>query len=278
MELLAAPLTFELPDGSATHAPMVEAEVAGIPMRLIVDTGASEHVLTVDLARRAGLGLEPDEPGTDAAGDPVPSWRAGHIPLIIAGATFSLEQVPVAEGPPPFAGWGIGGFLSPQGLHRSASVMLDLASDRLSLVDEPARVAAAALAERHPGLRPVTLERVRTDTTILVRTAIGEYPEVVTLIDSGARSTSFAAAVLPGITGGAEEVTGRGLGGREIRSPVVEGAVLHAGGASLRIGALHLTADRAGEVDGIVGMDLLRGTALVLSADPKTPVVWFVPR
>ena len=278
MELLAAPLTFELPDGSVTHAPMVAAEVAGLATRLIVDTGASEHVLTVELARRAGLDLAPDEPGTDAAGDPVPSWRASRLSLIVAGATFSLEQVPVAEGPPPFAEWGIGGFLSPQALHPSASVILDLASNRLSLVDDPPQVAAAALAERHPGLRTVTLERVPTDTTILVRAAIGEHPEVVTLVDSGARSTSFAAGALPGIAGGAEAVTGRGLAGREIRSPVVEGAVLHAGGASLRIEALHLTAERAGDVDGIVGMDVLRGTALVLSADPKAPVIWLVPR
>ena len=38
----------------------------------------------------------------------------------IAGVGFAFHDVVAITGPPPFAGWGVGGFLSPQHLHPTA--------------------------------------------------------------------------------------------------------------------------------------------------------------
>ncbi len=277
MELFSTALTFSTDDGTTTHAPMVLAEVGGVSTRLICDTGASEHVLTVDLARRAGLRLEADEPGTDAAGDAVPSWRIDHAEASVAGWQLPLDGAPAIEGPPPFSGWGIGGFLSPQALHPSAWVVLDLASQALSVVDDPPDAILADVQRRHPSLHPVHLARDGSDTTILVQAAVEGHPEVLTLVDSGARSTSFVAGALPGMTLAGDAVSGRALGGRQMRAGVVEGARLQVGDAALRIGSLFVTAEAHGGVQGVIGMDLLRGTVLVVAADPERPVTWFVP-
>jgi hypothetical protein len=278
MERFSTPITFVTEDGTTTHAPMVLADVGGIATRLICDTGASEHVLTLDLARRAGAALSPDEPGTDAAGDAVPSWRLGQLSARVGDWTLSLDGAPVAQGPPPFEGWGIGGFLSPQALHPSGLVVLDLAAGNLAFTDDSPETVAGVVAQRHPALRPIQLARDPSDTTLLVRAAIDGYPEVLTLLDSGARSTSFAEDAVPGLTGGAEAVSGRGLAGREIRAPVVEGARLRVADAVLPIGSLFVTPEAHGVVQGVIGMDLLRGTVLVLAADVASPVTWFVPR
>ncbi len=278
MELLRTPITYETATGELTHAPMVLAVVGGVGTRLICDTGASEHVLTLDLARRIGADLSPDEPGTDAAGDSVPSWRVDRLQGSLTGWPMSLHGVPVAEGPPPFAGWGIGGFLSPQALHRSAWIVLDLASPELSVVDGPLEAVLAELRRRHPSLRPVRLGRDPSETTILVHGAVDGHREMLTLLDSGARSTSFAAAALPGMALGAEAVSGRAIGGREMRSPTVEGARLRIGDALLPMGPVFMTPEAHGTVEGVIGMDVLRGTVLVVAADVERPVTWFVPR
>ncbi len=278
MEPFSTAITFATADGTETHAPMVLATVGGLETRLICDTGASEHVLTTDLARRAGAHLEPDEPGTDAAGYPVPSWRVDRLEGSLAGWSIPLDGAPVADGPPPFAGWGIGGFLSPQALHPSAWIVLDLASKALSVVDDPLEAVVADLQRRHTALRPVRLPRDPADTTILVHAAVDAYADVLTLLDSGARSTSFAAAALPGVALGAEAARGRAVGGREMRSPTVEGARLRIGDALLPMGPVFVTPEAHDAVAGVIGMDLLRGTVLVIAADPERPVIWFVPR
>lgn len=277
MELFSVPITHETATGELTHAPMVHATVGGLQTRLICDTGTSEHVLTVDLARRAGARLTPDEPGTDAAGDSVPSWRVDGVDATLAGRALALDGAPATQGPPPFAGWGIGGFLSPQALHPSAWIVLDLTALVLSVADASLKEVAGDVRRRHPSLEPVHLLRDPSDTTILVRAAIEGCPDVLTLVDSGARSTSFAASACPGLVAGAEAVSGRAVGGREMRAPVVSGARLRVGEAVLPIGTLFVQPEGHDGVEGAIGMDLLRDTVLVVAADLAKPVLWFVP-
>jgi hypothetical protein len=51
----------------------------------------------------------------------------------------------------PFAGWGVGGFLSPQHLDLAARVMIDLLHDRLVLVGSSGADVDARLAAGAPG-------------------------------------------------------------------------------------------------------------------------------
>jgi hypothetical protein len=100
---------------------------------------------------------------------------------------------------------------------------------------------------------------------------------VVTLLDSGGRSTEVVAAAVPGLVGGAPSGAGHGVGGGQITGSVVEDRTLVVGGATLPVPRLVIR-DAMDEHDGLVAMDVLRGTVLVVSADHGRQVFWQVPR
>ena len=75
--LVDVPIVYDVDGGTTVHSPMVHAVVGGVPTRLILDTGSTDHVLTKELIDRVGATLSPGEDGTDHAGAPVPSWLVG---------------------------------------------------------------------------------------------------------------------------------------------------------------------------------------------------------
>ncbi|HLE89058.1 MAG TPA: retropepsin-like aspartic protease, partial [Candidatus Limnocylindria bacterium] len=133
--LLDVPITFDVGGGQTTHAPMVHATVRGTPTRLIVDTGSDAHILTIELAEAVGLAAAPGEAGTDSSGASVPSWTLGEVAVSVAEHEFALHDVVAITAPGPFAGWGIGGILSPQHLEPGAWAVLDLAAERFFMLD-----------------------------------------------------------------------------------------------------------------------------------------------
>lgn len=147
--LLEVPITFDTGEGP-THAPMVQVSIHGTPTKLILDTGSTDHILTVELADALGLSAEPGEEGTDSTGASVPSWTLGTVPIEIADQPFELRNVVAITAPAPFPGWGIGGFISPQHLHPTVWAVLDLAKDRFLLFDGDETDVTAWLATRHP--------------------------------------------------------------------------------------------------------------------------------
>ena len=147
--LLDVPIRFDVGD-MVTHAPMVDVVVNGTPTRLILDTGSTDHVLTIELARAAGLPHEPGEAGTDHAGESVDSWFVGDVALEIDGVAFALHDAVAITGPAPFEGWGVGGFLSPQHVHPTAQAVIDLADDRLSSLNGDDAAVEAWLRARSP--------------------------------------------------------------------------------------------------------------------------------
>jgi hypothetical protein len=273
--ILDAPITFEVGD-ETTHVPMVEAVVGGVATKLILDTGSSDHVFTRELADDAGLPTEPGEPGTDSTGASVPSWSLGELDVEIAGQSFGLRDVVAITAPGPFVGWGVGGFLSPQHLHPTAWVVLDLLAERLLLVDSDQDSVAAWLTTRTPALRVLRLERVAGDPTILVRAGLDGFEPVVTLLDSGGKSTEFVAAAVPRLVGGPPTGAGHGVGGGQITGSVVEGQTLLVGGTRLPVAHLVIR-EAMDDHDGLVAMDVLRGTVLAVGADQTRPVFWQVP-
>ena len=106
--LLDVPIRFDVGE-TVTHAPMIDAVLAGQPTRLILDTGSTDHVLTIELVRSAGLPHEPGEPGTDHAGASVDSWFVGEAAVAVDGVDFALHDVVAITGPAPFSGWGSAG-------------------------------------------------------------------------------------------------------------------------------------------------------------------------
>ena len=150
-----------------------------------------------------------------------------------------------------------------------------MVGDRLTLV-EAGDELGPWLADRHPDLRLLTLEQVAGDGTVLVSAAIDPHPPVTTMLDTGAKATTWAEAAFPERSAGPRQASGRGVGGTQSFGVAVDDQVLVAGGARIPVPRL-LVGDAHGEAQGLVGMDLLRGTVLAVASDPRRSVIWLRP-
>lgn len=271
---LETPITFDV-TGRTVHSPMVQLKVAGTTTKLILDTGSSDHVLTIALADRAGLKPVATEPGTDHAGAAVPSWALGEVSVEIENTTLPLQQVVAIEGPPQFEEWGVGGFLSPQKLHPTAVVVIDLAENQLVLVEGDSQDVLAWLLERHPTLRLLSLEREYGDT-LATKAALEPFAPVVAMLNTGSSATEFATETVPGLRGRQAEETGLGLSGTSIESEEVTGQTLLVADARFPL-SLVLVREHMPPPHAMMGMDVLLGTVLAFTADSSEPIQWMVP-
>ena len=278
--VLDVPIVFEVVDGTAVHSAMVDARLGDVATRLILDTGSTDHVLTKALIDAVVLPIEPAEPGIDHAGAAVPSWSVGEVVVEIGGVALDLHSVIAIEGPPPFVGWGIGGFLSPQSLHPSAWTVIDLADDRLVLIEASDHALDSWLAERHPWLRKLRLPRVPDVSTVVIRAAIDPGDEVDTLLNTGGRSTEASSDVVPVDPDTEVQHGGSGLSGAGVMGRRVGPRALRVGGnpgARVAIDDL-VVRDGMEDPPAMVGSDVLRGTVVVVAADTGCDVRWLLPR
>ena len=256
---------------------MVDAVVGGVPTRLILDTGSTDHVLSRDLLERVGAPMRRADAGTDHAGAPVASWTVGDLGIDIGGRSFDLHDVVGIEAPAAFAGWNVGGFLSPQHLDPEVRVFLDLADERFVLVADTAPGAVDAwLSGRVPALRAVALLRVPNEATVAVPASIEPFATVATMLNTGGRGTEFATAVVPGLANAEDRHGSSGISGAPVMGVDVGPRTLVAGDVRVPVPRLIVRREIDGP-QGIVGMDVLLGTALAFSADPGRGVTWFVP-
>lgn len=272
--LFETPITFHVTDRDV-FCPMVEVSIRGKMTKLILDTGSTDHVLTIEMANKVGLKSEPAEPGTDHAGEPVPSWSLGEVAIQMEGKELLLRKAQAIKGPAPFEGWGVGGFLSPQNLHASAFTVIDLVGNRLFLVDGNSHELAAWLKARYPTLHMLKLKR-SPGKTALVRASIEPFAAVVTMLNTGGRQTEFARSSVPTLRGANPDTLGAGVSGTQVTGEEVKGQMLRVGDARLPVPAL-LVRGTMKPPFGLVGMDCLRGTVLAISASANEPAYWLVP-
>jgi len=273
--VLDVPITFEVGGGRTTHAPMVHATIHGTPTKLIVDTGSTDHILTIELARELGLEAAPGEAGIDSTGASVESWTLGTVGVEIGGLAFQLDNVIAITAPGPFPGFGIGGILSAQHLYRTGWATLDMATDRFVLLEGDEADVTAWLTAQAPHLRLLSLERLPGDSTAVVSAAVEPNEAVVTMLDTGGKRTQFTRAAVPDAGDGPQASSGHGVGGGASIGTELGDRTLLVGGARLPVQTLIVGPEMDGR-DGLVGMDVLRGTVLTVSGDPDRPVLWQV--
>jgi hypothetical protein len=271
--VLQAALRFEVP-GRTVHAPQVEARIRGVTTRLIVDSGASDHLLTVELAKRCQIDMQPGEPGTDSTGAAVPSWRVGTLDMDVGQTRVRLSDVVAFDGPSQFTEDGIGGFLSPQNLDPSAFAVIDLSGSQLLLMDCDVVAMEKWLGSRYPGFRLLSLTR-ELGETVEVSASIEPYEPVVAMLDTGGKATEFAASSVPGLRGVPSDRGGRGVSGAGVEGQDVADQTLVVGGARFALPVLRVRETMP--IPGQIGMDVLRGTVLVVSAVRERPIYWLVP-
>jgi hypothetical protein len=273
-----APISFELASGGTTHAPLIEAAVGGAaPARYVLDTGSDVHLINEDLADELGLAKEPGEEGTDHGGASVPSWDVGDVAFEISGAVLTLRGVVAIPAPAPFKTGGIRGILAPQLLHPTAWAVIDLVADEFMLLEATDDEVVAILESGSPTLRTLTLARDRDEQNVVVGASIDGFAEVAALLDTGGKATEFSAGALPGLAAATAVRLGGGVSGTDYHGGSIGAHTLMVGGHRIPIADLRLREQIHGP-QGIVGMDVLRGTILACAADAARPVFWQLPQ
>ena len=266
-------ITFEAADGDTQHAPLVAGRIGGLDTLFVLDTGSEVHLLTKELVDRLGLSVADGEEGIDHSGATMPSWTVEGVGLQLGGLDVTLRDVVAIPAPKPFPGWGIGGILSPQHLHPRAWTVVDLVEDELLLAEGADAAVAAWLEERSPDRTTLKLERHRTFPSVVVSAAISPHAEIPTMLNTGGKHTEFSSDAVPSVEGAGSERLGGGLSGADVLGARVGRATLAVAGHDVLVESLAVRASMP-DPQGIVGIDVLRGTILVVCADRGRPVLW----
>ena len=270
------PISFEAAD-RRTHAPLVSGSVGGIDTLLVLDTGSEVHILTKELVDRLGLEVEEGEEGIDHSGATMPSWSVADVALTLGAAELTLGDIVSIPAPAPFVTGEIGGALSPQHLHPTAAVVIDLAGDELLLVEGDDDELEAWLAERSPSLATLSLDRDPAFTTVVVPAAVRPFDEIPMLINTGGKRTEFSRAAVPGLGAGSQERLGGGVSGADVIGSSAGAQVIVVAGHEVPVAQLAVR-ETMHDPQGMVGMDVLPGSIVACAADRARRVVWQVPR
>ncbi|WP_437317963.1 retropepsin-like aspartic protease [Sorangium sp. So ce385] len=268
-----ASLQFELNE-RPFPSPLIDAVVAGQPTALIVDTGASHHVLARWLADELALPLSTaGDVAVDHAGRPLPVSRIERATIALAGwGSVDAPALLVVPVPDALQRLGIGGVLAPQALAGAGrAVVLDLREGRMT--EAPRDEAARALRARFGEAAVAELGHCGSPNQGHEITAAATVDGIaVTLkVDSGASQSSLFAASPAG-----RRLSRRAAGGRSAYAasgkhtvPVLSGARLHLAGFDAAAELDLLPGERRGACpsDGFAGMDVLRTCVLLLAED-----------
>jgi hypothetical protein len=271
------PISFEVAGGTTEHAPLIRAAVGGVVTLLILDSGSEVHLLNRELVDELGLTTEEGEEGTDHSGATMPSWSVEDVGLRVGEASLTLRDVVAIPAPKPFPGWGVGGILSPQHLHPTAVAVIDLVAHELVLVEADDADLPVWLGERHPDLDTLVLERDRACSTPVVAAAIQPFDPIPALLDTGGRGTEFAAGAVPGLGAGATARIGGGVSGADVMATSAGARTLVVAGRHMAVASLEVR-QTMHDPQAIIGMDVLRGTVLAVSADVARPAAWQIRR
>jgi len=275
------PLTYRTHDdvGTEVHTPMFEAPIGSQRQLFVVDTGATDSIFAKRVAVALGSSLRDDEPGTDHAGSPVPTWIASpDFQMDLGSRQVVFSPTMVIEAPQPFAKWGIGGIVSPQNLDSKAVLVLDLVENELSIRAQPLNAVVDTVTERR-GRDPLRLPRDATthDATklVVVRGKTPDQDSLRILINTGGREVEIDPAACGADTNEQAQIRGRGLSGDDVVGSVLAEQAIVLG--DRRFTYKQVTVRPQGvDYDAQLGIGALRNTVLVISADPRDPVLWWV--
>ncbi|WP_437984232.1 retropepsin-like aspartic protease [Sorangium sp. So ce117] len=261
-------------DDRAFPSPLIDAVVAGQPAVMIVDTGASHHVLARWLADELALPLSTaGDVAVDHAGRPLAVSRLEDASLALSGwGRVEVSALLVVRMPDVLQRIGIGGVVAPQELAGPGrAVVLDLREGRMT--EAPRDEAARALRARFGEAAIVELARCggpNQGSELTARASV-EGIDVTLKIDSGASQSSLFAVSPAG-----KRLSRRATGNRSAYAasgrhtvPVLSGARLRMAGFDAAAEFDLLPGERRATCpsDGFAGMDVLRACVLVLAED-----------
>lgn len=261
-------------NGDDFPLPLVDVVIGGFPTSMIVDTGASHHVIADWVAKEISLPVSTSgDRAVDHAGRVRTVARAENAKLSISGwGALDLPFVLVLSMPGALKPLGIGGVLAPHLLAEPGrATLLDLRGG--VMIEEPEDEALKHETESG-GAKAFPSARVcggATEGVLLVVQAAAFGEPAWLKLDTGATSSSLyekSAAgkrALAKVSGGRKDY---GAAGSFTSRSVPE--------AKLNVGEFEASVDlaiEAGEpspgcpTDGFLGMDVLRSCVIVLRGD-----------
>jgi len=267
-------LRYEL-EGVPTRLAFARAMIGDLPTSLLVDTGATDHVLAGWFVRKLGVPTYPSavDETTDHDGRELPSYRARNLSIEIEGWGEIFRGDPlVVDLPEMFEQQGVAGFLAPQLMRPSGqSLILDLERSAIALVSA---TCARSRMENAPGcwmssqpLRSCVPPNATVGPIFAATVAIEDrWGRLV--IDTGStesdvfESSAIGANIGPGQHPSAEAYVASGHSPASVANP-----------SNIVVGECRVTQQlvidpgRAGRLcqrDGAIGMDLLRSCVLVV--------------
>jgi hypothetical protein len=273
-ERIDVPITFESPSGKVLPVPMVTVRFGAHTTNLIVDSGASDHVLTRAFVRRAGIReLGQHEVGTDHNNAAFQASKIETQRASFGGSTLVFEGY-VVEGPPPFEMLGVGGFISPQRLIREGTVIVDLDGKRLYAL--PCGEPESKQWFATHGHTPLSLETAWSKNKPFVSVALGERAPVVGELDTGGSTTEVSEGYVGGSAGPMNcqqlAVSGQCVEGATLADQTVNFAGRAFGGVLLSVRKDIAHGDGLKNEHMLIGMDVLRRCALALPQSRTGPV------
>lgn len=262
----------EFADLARQADPVVAVQIAGHRARLIVDTGANPTILTETFAAATGIDSGPASSGSER----------GTLELAIGDVWTAMLPISAAIVPaiPEFDAEGISGLLSPLSLGSELVVILDF--PRHTFWALPRKGAEATLAAIYAGGTKSTLTRVPATFGLLVLASIDGGPEVPLDLDTGKAHTAvcndYLAADAPRRAGPHQ----KSFTGQETRPEIVPARTVTLADRTVW-GVDVVVQTSAKEIDGVrwcgnVGMDVLRGFAVVIFPGAQGNVLLYGPR
>jgi hypothetical protein len=270
--LLRAPLLLSEPSHGVRPAPpLIRARVNGELTLLVVDTGATETLLSTQLLKRVGVPLKSVEPGQDHLCASVPTWNSQcPIEIRIEDFTVSMRNAAAIDAPLAWELGGIGGVLCPQRLHHQAIIAMDLRARFLELLDDGPSMDMRSCPQ---GFQWLTLERLSAPEDLqyllLVEGAFGAIRGLF-MLNSGAWESELSGT--PAHPSSASH--GRGLSGEQVHGRLKMGS-FHVGPAKISNVPV-LQRPQPPELIGQLGLESLRHTRLELASAERV-IRWQVP-
>jgi len=252
----------------------VDAIVGGQPTTLIVDTGATQHVIASWLAAELALPLKSSgDLGVDHAGQTINVMRLEDAPLSISGwGHIPAPHLLVVDVPEVLKHLNIGGFISPQALvERGSMVVLDLRAGEMreAPLEEALRRGEAVTGAG--GRREVRVCRGAIAGVRLIAAADIEGFAVQMQLDSGASQSSLfsSSPASKSLLGRAKAARRAYAASGAYKVPILEGAKVRFGGfeGTGDVDFLATASRNDCPSDGFLGMDVLRSCLIVIGEE-----------